>query len=56
MIKLVESKDNKIAIKNNHVYWLLPDNKTCHKCGSGEHLVVNCSEKEQSEERKNRMW
>ena len=55
MIKLVESKD-KIAIKNNHVYWLLPDDKTCHKCGSGEHLVVNCSEKEQSEERKNRMW
>ena len=48
--------NKKYAIKNNYIYWLPPDDKTCHKCGSGEHLVGNCKEKEQSEERKNRMW
>ena len=55
MIKVMETNE-KYAIKNNHIYWLLPDDKTCHKCRSGEHLVGNCKEKEQSEERKNRMW
>ena len=55
MIEVIEANE-KYAIKNNHIYWLPPDDKTCHKCESREHLVGNCKEKEQSEERKNRMW
>ena len=34
---------------------VLPDTKTCHKCGSDEHLVNNCDKIKKSDERRSRL-
>ena len=26
------------------LFWILPDDKVCHSCGSPDHIVKNCSD------------
>src|SRR5205085_12593373 len=40
------------AYRKNKLHWVSPNAKTCHKCGSTSHLVINCPEREYSSVRK----
>src|SRR5436190_22631287 len=40
-----------LVLKGNKLLWLSNDRKTCHKCGSKDHLVKDCS-KRKSKKRK----
>jgi hypothetical protein len=42
------------AIKTYELFWTLPDAKTCHVCGSPDHLVKDCPRKQQQTERSSR--
>ena len=39
---------------NTTLVWENPDTKTCHKCGSTAHLVVDCQERAMAEQNKER--
>jgi len=42
-------------IKGQQLIWADSNSKTCHKCGSTEHLVKNCEEREYSQQRKQQL-
>jgi hypothetical protein len=39
----------RVVFNDNELYWEAENSKTCHKCGSSQHLVAKCSEKESAE-------
>ena len=41
-------------INGVQLLWASEESKTCHKCGSTEHLVIDCQEKQESENFKQR--
>jgi len=47
--------ENQFTIKGQKLYWVDSTAKTCHKCGSPDHEVKNCKEKEESYQRKQRL-
>ncbi len=46
---------NQYEIKGQPLVWAEADKKTCHKCGSVEHLVKDCEEREYSQQRKQQL-
>ena len=52
-IKLLKN-DIKGVLNGTELHWVTPDVKTCHKCGSMEHLVMDCQEKKDNDEFKQR--
>lgn len=46
---------NQYEIKGQQLFWAEADKKTCHKCGSAEHLVKDCEEREHSQQRKQQL-
>ena len=58
-----ESEDTCLKMMNNEIlgcvnetvlHWIHADVKTCHKCGSMDHLVIECQEKKDNDEFKQR--
>ena len=49
------SNEKKFHHRQRVLYWVDTEAKTCHKCGSAEHLVKDCKEREESFERKQHM-
>jgi len=43
----------RVLYEEIELLWETPDHKTCHKCGSPSHLVVDCEERESSLHYKN---
>lgn len=39
----------RVMYNDTELFWEAEDTKTCHKCGSPEHLVANCDEKESAD-------
>src|SRR6266516_2063059 len=53
MIKAT-ADERQLSIKGCLIYWVEPEKKTCHKCGSPDHLIKQCLEIEQNTMYKNR--
>ena len=45
---MVRAIDQQFEIKGCKLYWVEAEKKVCHKCGSPNHLIKDCSEREQS--------
>ena len=43
---MVKAIDQQFEIKGCKLYWVEAEKKVCHKCGSPEHLIKDCSERE----------
>jgi RNA recognition motif. (a.k.a. RRM, RBD, or RNP domain) len=54
LLTAVQGEDQYI-IKGQKLRWVEPDKKTCHKCGSPAHLVIDCEEREASYQRKQKL-
>ncbi|CAJ0847757.1 4235_t:CDS:2 [Entrophospora sp. SA101] len=48
--KMQEACVTSFGIKGNEVFWALENQKICHKCGSPDHMIVECKEKIHNEE------
>ena len=53
MVKATEG--DPFAIKDHRLFWVECDKKVCHKCGSPNHLVKDCDEREKSFLRKQKI-
>ena len=53
MVKAAEG--DPFAIKDHRLFWVECDKKVCHKCGSPNHLVKDCDEREKSFLRKQKI-
>ena len=42
------------CVNDTVLHWVYAEVKTCHKCGSMEHLVIDCQEKKDNDEFKQR--
>jgi len=45
---MVRAINQQFEIKGCKLYWVEAEKKVCHKCGSSDHLIKDCSEREQS--------
>ena len=46
----LQTNDLMGSINDTALYWVFPTIKTCHKCGSMKHLVIECKEKKENDE------
>lgn len=45
---MVKAINQQFEIKGCRLYWVEAEKKVCHKCGSPDHLIKDCGEREQS--------